>query len=147
MSGHATVRLALNSVRVCNNYDNDRLFGTPAWFKSKHHCLMNCQDTNYLDSRRLFHSKFKSLSSENKRILKSNQHYPAWFIYFYSFPLVYCIPIKLWKFFLFVWLDRVLITLSNCIVLIRSISNLGQKFSKFRKAGKSSFSTLISQWD
>ncbi len=48
MRGHLTLRLALNAVRVCNNYDNDRLFGTPASFKGKHHCLTNCQDTYYL---------------------------------------------------------------------------------------------------
>jgi len=147
MNRHAIVWLALNAVRVCNNYDNDRLFGTPASLKSKHHYLMNCKDTSYLDSRRLVHSKFKSLSFENKWILKSNQHYNAWFIYFYSFSSVYCIPIKLSKLFLFIWLDRVLITLSNCIVLIWFISHIGQKFNEFRKAVKSSSSAPISQWD
>jgi hypothetical protein len=37
---------------------------------------------------------------------------------------VYCISPKLRKFFLFIWLDRELITLSNCTFSIRFISHL-----------------------
>jgi hypothetical protein len=65
-----------------------------------------------------------------------------WFTYFCSFSSVYCVSTKRQKFFIFIWLDRALITLSNCIVFIWFISYLDREFNEVLKAPKKSFS----QW-
>jgi len=73
--------------------------------------------------------------------------YTGWFNYFYSFFSVYCISAKIEKFFFFIWLNRALITLLNCIILIWFVLLKDQNLNKFRNPMKKNFCTFIFQCD